>query len=125
MISMNLIEIMRGAHSHSYKVIESNGDDKGWAKVPYVPASRELKVLPNRGAVSLLTLKIYAVLLSIRPNKSAFVSISYDNILGYTNGQRSDVRRALDILVMHRLISCSKASDMNAPNIYTIIGIDP
>lgn len=123
--SMTLIEIMRGGHSHSYKVIESNGQDKGWAKIPYALAFRELKVLPNRGAVALLTLKVYAVLLSIRPNMSVSVSISYEKLLAYTNGQRSDVRRALDILVTHRLISCRKADDMNAPNIYTILGIDP
>jgi hypothetical protein len=120
----SLIEVTRGAYSNTYKVVELHRKDSGWAKVPYLAVLRDLKDLPNRGVVALMTLKVYVVLLAVRPNFSTSTSLSYDNIVAQTHGQRSDIRRALDILVMHRLIRCEKAEDMHAKNIYTIIGID-
>ena len=119
-----LIEITRGVYSNTYKVLELHGKDSGWAKVPYSSVSRDLKYLPNRGGVALMTLKVYVVILAVRLNTSNSTALSYDQIVSYTHGQRSEIRRALDILVMHRLIRCEKMDDMNSKNIYTIIGID-
>lgn len=120
--AMKLIVITRGIHAHSYRVIEPT-NDRGWAKVPYRQVSNELRLLLNRGAVSLLVLKTYLFLLARRPNESGTVSLPYETILAQTQGQRSDVRRALDILVIHKLIKCEKEIDLRAQNVYTIIGI--
>lgn len=120
--SINLIEIIRGKYAHSYRVIESQ-EDIGWAKVPYQPVLRELKDLLNRGSVSLLVLKTYIYLLAIRLNTSTTVSASYETIRSHTQGQRSEIRRALDILVIHQLIKCDKVADKSTHNVYTIIGI--
>lgn len=120
----NLIEITRGAHSNAYKVIESCKGGSGWAKVPYAVVLRELKELQNRGVVALMTLKVYVALLASRPNFANTTALTYDAIVARTNGQRSDVRRALDILVIRRLIRCAKAEETHAPNVYTLIGIE-
>lgn len=119
--SIKLIEIIKENHTHSYR-LSKNLEDEGWAKVPYKQVISVLPLLSNRGPVALDTLKTYIYLLSRRPNKSITVSIPYEVILKYTNGQRSNLRKAIDILISHALIKCDKAIDMKAQNVYTIIG---
>lgn len=120
--SNRLIAVKRGAYANSYEVLNKPTDTR-WGKVPYKNVSSELKQFLNRGAIPLAALKTYVVLLARRPNAQNTLSLPYEAILEHTNGQRSQLRKALDLLIVHGLIRCDRPADLRAQNVYTILGL--
>lgn len=122
-----LIKVNKSEHVHRYTLVAScqaeRDKDLGWAKIPRTKILKELPLFLNRGAVALESLKTYVCLLSRRPNQSSVVSCSYEIILIHTNGQRSNLRKAIDLLVGHGLIKSDSAIDMKSANVYTLLGI--
>lgn len=120
--SHGLVKVFRTDYANSYRVEESPSDDK-WGKLPYACIKRELASFLNRGAVPLLALKTYVFLLARRPNQERSFSVPYEAILEHTHGQRSQLRKALDLLIVHGLVKCERPTDFRTQNIYTILGL--
>jgi len=117
-----LVEVNRDGYVNLYTVNEHE-DDSGWGKLPYLVLKKELSSFLNRGGIPLLALKIYVLLASRRPNNAASFCMSYETILAHTKGQRSHVRKALDLLIVHGMLKVEKPDDMKSSNIYTILGL--
>lgn len=118
-----LVKVDRG-YANEYELIVDS-DDVYWAKLPVNRLIKELAGIPNRGKVPLAALKIYLTLISIRPNKSLHVSMSYDSFFKELGLQRSDVRAALNILYSDSLLHVTRSNEREGkPNVYTILGLD-
>lgn len=121
---LGVVDVNRDAYVNEYE-LTANEDDRGWAKLPYDRIRSRLPELSNRGVVPLAALKIYLVLVALRPNTSQSLSISHEKLRDYTGVQKKHIRPALDILYSHSLIRLSLV-DENAKgrhNLYTLQGI--
>jgi hypothetical protein len=118
-----IVKVDKKSHVHEYELTE-RADDDYWGKVPYERIRKHLSEIPNRGAVPLTALKIYLLLISIRPNGSESVAIGYKTLLDYLGCQRSQIRSALDILYSHTLIRITLSDESKERhNVYTIPGL--
>lgn len=119
-----VISVGKQSHVHEYELTVRKGDDH-WAKVPFERMKKQLPTLPNRGSIPLTALKIYLLLIAIRPNESMTVSIGYDLIEKYLGCQRAHIRPALDILYTHMLIRISLEGEekQRRHNVYEILGL--
>lgn len=124
----NILNVNRGGSTNEYILI-SQPYDKNWGKIPYDRLDKELSLILNRGVATLAALKIYMLLVSLRPNKSLNISISHEHIRERTNIQTKHVKPALDILINHSLISIDLKDGgkdgeyQGRHNVYTIKGI--
>lgn len=120
---LGIVTIDRTGHANNYLLTILPDDDK-WAKLPVERLKQHLPAIPNRGAVPLTALKIYLLLVSIRPNESESVSISYDKLREQLGVQRSQIRTGLDILYSHSLVRITRNEEVEGKhNIYTILGL--
>lgn len=121
---LGIVIVDKTAHVHEYELTVSAKDD-GWGKIPYERIRKQLPEIPNRGVVPLTALKIYLLLISLRPNESESIPIGYDTLLQYLGCQRAQIRPALDILYSHTLIRITlEGSDTKQlHNVYTILGL--
>lgn len=124
-----IIEVNRSGHSNIYELKNTDKNDK-WAKLPVKRVQKALPEIINRGAIVLAALKIYMLLVSIRPNDSQSVPVGYDKITDRTGIQRRHIRPAIDILINHELIKVTRREKEKEKgdgkfNTYTIIGISP
>ncbi len=118
-----IITTDRSGHINEYKLLKSSIEDT-WAKVPSDLIRQKLKEILNRGVVPLTALKIYLVLVSIRPNQSTKVSLSHEKLRDFTGIQKHHVRSGLDILFSHGFIHIEKVmSEKNPHNVYHLRGI--
>lgn len=118
-----IIKVDKTSHVHEYELTEAP-QDGNWAKIPYERIRKHLSEIPNRGVIPLTALKIYLLLVSIRPNKSDSVPIGYDTLVAYLGVQRSHIRPALDILYSHTLIRITLSDESKERhNVYTISGL--
>ena len=124
LVELGIVEVDKTAHVYEYELTVSRNDD-GWGKIPYERVRKQLPEIPNRGVVPLTALKIYLLLISLRPNESESVPIGYDTLLQYLGCQRAHIRPALDILYSHTLIRITlEGSDAKQRhNVYTILGL--
>jgi hypothetical protein len=120
---LKIIKVSRNYHTNEYKLNFSD-DDEGWAKVPVDRIKLNLPSISNRGQASLVALKIYMVVISVRNNKTIRVPIAYKTLTAYTGVQKAKVRAGLDILYSHSLLHVTPPDDNNSSNIYTILGLD-
>ena len=121
---LGIVEVDKTAHVHEYE-LTAPGKDEGWGKIPYERVRKQLPEIPNRGVVPLTALKIYLLLISLRPNESDSISIGYDTLLQYLGCQRAHIRPALDILYSHTLvrITLEGTDARQRHNVYTILGL--
>lgn len=121
---LGIVEVDKTAHVHEYELTES-AKDEGWGKIPYERMRKQLPEILNRGAVPMTALKIYLLLISLRPNGSESISIGYDTLLKYLGCQRAHIRPALDILYSHTLvrITLEGTEARERHNVYTILGL--
>jgi hypothetical protein len=117
-----LVRAFRDEYANTYRVEEKFDDDK-WGKIPYRSVKNELKSFLNRGVIPLAALKTYVFLLARRPNTESKFGVPYEAILEHTHGQRSHLRKALDLLIVHGLIRCDRPTDFRSQNNYTILGL--
>lgn len=103
-----LLDVIEG-YKNTY-VMSFSPTDKQWAKVPIAYLKKELKGIPNRGAVVLSALKIYLQLLTDRPNDSDEMYMTHETIVTKVAVQTRNVKPALDVLFNHLLISISTES---------------
>ncbi len=97
-----------------------------WAKLPRYIIQKNLKHLSSRGEISLLSLKIYIYLLSIRNNQSNEVSATYTKITDSLGIQRAKIKKSLSNLVVLELISITQSEsngDFRGHNIFIIKGV--
>lgn len=117
-----IIKVDKTSHVYEYELTETK--DVYWAKVPYERVRKHLAEIPNRGVIPLTALKIYLLLVSIRPNNSESVPIGYETLVAYLGAQRSQIRSALDILYSHTLIRITHSDESkDRHNVYTISGL--
>lgn len=121
---LRIITVDKKAHVHEYELTVVAGD-VGWGKIPYERVRKELPKMLNRGVIPLTALKIYFLLVSLRPNESGSVPISYETLVEYLGCQRSHIRPALDILYSHTLVRISSegTDERQRHNVYTILGL--
>lgn len=121
---LGIVVVDKTAHVHEYELTES-AKDEGWGKIPYERMRKQLPEILNRGAVPMTALKIYLLLISLRPNGSDSISIGYDTLLKYLGCQRAHIRPALDILYSHTLvrITLEGTEARERHNVYTILGL--
>lgn len=121
---LEIINADRSGHANNYQ-LTTLPDDDYWAKLPAGRVQQHLPSILNRGAIPLAALKIYMLLVSIRPNDSSSVSISYDKLREQTGIQRAHIRSALDILYSHSLVRITRNEEVEGKhNVYTILGIE-
>lgn len=122
--ALGIIIVDKSAHVHEYE-LTIRSKDEGWGKVPYERIRKQLPEMPNRGVIPLTALKIYLLLISLRPNESESISIGYDTLLQYLGCQRAHIRPALDILYSHTLvrITLEGTDARQRHNVYTILGL--
>lgn len=123
-----IVRVDRTNHVSEYEMTIEE-DDPNWGKLPHDLLRKHLPEITNRGAVTLAALKIYFLLVAIRPNHSLSVPISHENIRQATGIQTKHVRPALDVLINHSLIrlSVSEGTEPGEPkgrhNVYTLLGL--
>ena len=124
LVELEIVVVDKAAHIHEYELTES-AKDEGWGKIPYERIRKQLPEILNRGAIPLTALKIYLLLISLRPNGSESVPIGYDTLLKYLGCQRAHIRPALDILYSHTLvrITLEGTDSRERHNVYTILGL--
>lgn len=121
--ALEIAGVNRTGHVNEYELTVLGDDDK-WAKLPVDRLKQHLPLLPNRGVVPLTALKIYLLLVSLRPNNSLSLSIGYDRMRELLGVQKAQIRSALDILYSHALIRITKNEEVDAKhNVYTILGL--
>ena len=103
-----LLDVIEG-YKNTY-VLRYSPTDKKWAKVPIAYLRKELKGIPNRGAVVLSALKIYLQLLSDRPNDDDEMYMTHETIVAKLGVQTRNVKPALDVLFSHHLIGIATES---------------
>ncbi|MDN8223095.1 hypothetical protein QZK02_13275 [Acinetobacter baumannii] len=87
--------------------------EKGnFVRLPYSYLRQILPDLPNKGVTALTALRIYLILLQIRPNHSPRVSITYNRLEDY-GINRKLIYKALEVLIASNLIRIHKAEDPN------------
>lgn len=120
---LKIVKVDRTGHANSYQLTVLPDDDR-WAKLPVDRLKEHLPSILNRGVVPLTALKIYLLLVSIRPNDSESVSIGYDKLCDHLGIQRSQIRAGLDILYSHSLVRITRNEEVEGKhNIYTILGL--
>ncbi|WP_409275933.1 hypothetical protein [Pseudomonas sp. KCJK9111] len=119
-----IVAVGKDSRVHEYELTVLKNDDH-WGKVPYDRILKQLRTLPNRGAIPLTALKLYLLLIAYRPNSSETVLIGYDLIEKYLACQRSQIRPALDILYTHTLISVALEGEerRRRHNAYQVLGL--
>ncbi|MGQ7860228.1 helix-turn-helix domain-containing protein [Pseudomonas sp. ADAK13] len=124
LVERGMVKVDKTAHIYEYE-LTSTRKDEGWGKIPYERIRKQLPEILNRGAIPLTALKIYLLLISLRPNGSESIPINYETMLGYLGCQRAHIRPALDILYSHTLVRITlEGSDARQRhNVYTILGI--
>lgn len=121
--ALEIVAVNRTGHVNEYELTVLGDDDK-WAKLPVDRLKQHLPSLPNRGVVPLTALKIYLLLVSLRPNNSLSLSIGYDRMRELLGVQKAQIRSALDILYSHALIRITKNEEVDAKhNVYTVLGL--
>lgn len=124
----DIVRVNRKGHVNEYRLTRSE-EDIGWAKLPYDRVRSQLAELSNRGAVPLAAMKIYLLLLAMRPNQSSSLAIGHEKLRDMTGTQKRHIRPALDILYSHALIRLTRNEDIEGGtlkgrhNIYTLLGI--
>jgi len=120
---MGILKVDRG-HSNEYELLIA-ADDSYWTKLPVARIHRELREIPNRGAVPLAGLKIYLFLLSHRKNDSLSVSTPYTVFCDMLGIQRTHVRSGLDILYSHSFLHVTPRERAGSDaNLYTVLGLE-
>lgn len=121
---LGIINTDKTEHTYQYELTVSDKNEN-WGKVPYERVRSRLSEISNRGIVSLTALKIYILLIWVRPNNSLSVPISYDKLLDYLGCQRRHLRPALDVLYSHMLVGIQKEGPDGQPqhNVYTVLGL--
>lgn len=125
---LEIVAVDRSGHVNEYQMtVQSN--DLGWAKLPYERLRTHLPELMNRGVVPLAALKIYLLIISLRPNGSVSMAIGHEKLRDMTGIQKRHVRPALDILYSHTLLRLT-LSEGGEPgeskarhNVYTVLGL--
>ncbi|WP_110186030.1 replication protein [Pokkaliibacter plantistimulans] len=123
-----IVLVDRNNHVSEYEMTIEE-DDHNWGKLPHDLLRKHLPEITNRGAITLAALKIYFLLVAIRPNQSLSVSISHENIRFETGIQTKHVRPALDVLINHSLIRLSVSEGAEPGelkgrhNVYTLLGL--
>lgn len=120
---LEIVAVNRTGHVNEYELTVQGEDDK-WAKLPVDRVKQHLPQIPNRGVVPLTALKIYLLLVSLRPNDSPALSISYERMRELLGVQKAQIRSALDILYSHTLIRITKNEEVDAKhNVYAVLGL--
>lgn len=120
---LEILVVDRTNHVNEYELTVQGNDDK-WAKLPFDLVRKHLSQIPNRGVVPLTALKIYLLLVSLRPNESTALSIGYDKMRDLLGVQKAQIRSALDILYSHSLIRIMRNEEVEGKhNVYTILGL--
>lgn len=83
-----------------------------FVRLPYSYLRQLLPDLPNKGVTTLTALRIYLILLQIRPNLSPSVSITYSRLEAY-GINRKLVYKALEVLIVSNLIRVHKTEYPN------------
>jgi len=118
LIAMNLISVDKSNHTHLYTLTSCLVDFR-WAKIPTHNLKKALKEMSNnRSKTTLVALKIYIYMLSIRPNDEYSVGVSHDTIRTKTYIQTDQVRPGIDVLINYGLISVSKKPNTENKNLY-------
>jgi len=81
-----------------------------FVRLPYSYLRQVLPDLPNKGVTALTALRVYLILLQIRPNHSQNVSITYSRLEDY-GINRKLIYKALEVLIISNLIRVHKAED--------------
>lgn len=124
----NILQVNRVGHINEYELWLPENDGN-WGKLPYERLRKQLSGISNRGAVPLAALKIYLILISLRPNQSLTIALSHEKIRMYTGIQTRHVRAALDVLLNHSLIRITISEGENPTelegrhNVYTLLGL--
>jgi|SRR5690554_1348892 len=118
---------VKRAHTNEYELLCPENDPY-WAKLPTDLLRKNLSELPNRGMAVLAALKTYVLLISLRPNTSNEIAVTHKRIREETGIQPLHVRRALDVLFNHALISVSLSNGDGHEkkwrhNSFTLLGI--
>ncbi|MDI9733625.1 hypothetical protein QM259_15270 [Acinetobacter baumannii] len=102
---------------------------KGWSKLPYQPVSKNLRFLPNKGAIALGALKNYLVMLKYRDNNADYSRISHDKFIAKCGIQANKIKSSNDLLINHNFIGLAKYIQngylKTSANMYYIKGIYP
>lgn len=102
---------------------------KGWTKLPYQPIVKNLRFLPNKGALALGALKNYLVMLKYRDNDLDYSRISHDTFIQKSGIQANKIKSSNDLLISHGFISLAKYIQAGylktSANMYYIKGIYP
>ena len=102
---------------------------RGWAKIPYLSITHNLKKLSNRNPTTLGALKILLVILRHKNSKLDVTSISNDKLRDQTHLQNNKLTVCRDILINHELIQLGRVLEENGmlikrPNLYYIVGVN-
>ena len=91
-----------------------------WAKFPQSPWYRgknglePLRSFTFRTKSELAAMKLYLLLATFRNNETDLTSISYSKITEYSGVERSDIKRAISLLINHQLVHVLHDQQLNA-----------
>lgn len=125
----NLISITTNERGKTNVYLINDAGTKGWAKIPYLSITNNLKKLSNRNPTTLGALKILLVILRHKNSKLDVTSISNDKLRDQTHLQNNKLTICRDILINHELIQLGRILEENGmlmkyPNLYYIVGIN-
>jgi len=123
LVELGIVVVDNSRYINEYELTESPKDNR-WAKLPFDRIRKHLPEIPNRGVVPLTALKIYLLLVAIRPNDTDTFAIGYDKLRDFLGVQRAQIRSALDILYSHTLIRIAQSDESKERhNLYTVLGL--
>jgi DNA-binding transcriptional ArsR family regulator len=124
---MGVLSVDRSGYRNVYRLLQAE-DQKHWMRIPVSVARLRLKELPNGTAVGLAALKLYLVLLTVRPRGSHQTPISHRKLQKYTGVRPNMISRGLSLLAIHGLMRyASEAAYKDAAghpvNTYYLMGV--
>lgn len=123
---MDLIQIHKNGRRNSYQFKLDFLNFNAWAKTPTYILRNNLSDIPSKGIISLVALKIYLLLLSIRKKEVMEVSASYEYLTKNCSIQRKHIKKALVLLALCGFIDIAKTTATKSEyshNIFKLRGI--
>lgn len=124
-----LISIITNERGKTNVYLINDANKKGWAKIPYLSITNNLKKLSNRNPTTLGALKILLVILRHKNSNLDVTSISNDKLRDQTHLQNNKLTICRDILINHELIQLGRVLEENGmliknPNLYFVVGVN-
>ena len=125
LVALGLLDVKRGRTNEL--TLLWGGEERRFAKVPSDLVSALVRELSLRSRTCLAALKLYLYLLNCRENKSSLARIAHKTLQEKTGVRPNEIRRGLDHLVNHKLITIitdEPSENAGHPvNVYKIRGL--